>query len=121
MAIAISQVRGFIVVVLIFPRVLAQALHGGEVDALPVWGGVRHLCPTDCRPGALPPLIADATFIRSVQTPLHAFVVPALRQEREGWAPPVLVMPATAKAWATRPVPGSVTKEVFRCVLPSLC
>jgi hypothetical protein len=40
------------------PRVLAQAPHGGEMDAHPVWGDICHLCQTDRRPGALPPLIA---------------------------------------------------------------
>jgi hypothetical protein len=34
------------------PRVVDQAPHRGTVDALPVWGDVCYLCPTDRRPGA---------------------------------------------------------------------
>ena len=40
------------------PRALVQASHGGGVDALPVWGDVCCLFPTDRRAGALPALIA---------------------------------------------------------------
>jgi hypothetical protein len=40
--------------------VLPWPAHGGGMDALPVWGDICHLCPKDCRPGALPALIACA-------------------------------------------------------------
>jgi hypothetical protein len=40
------------------PCVLGQVAHGGEVDAFPIRGDVCQLCPADCRPGAVPFLIA---------------------------------------------------------------
>ena len=57
MAIAISQVRGFDRSRSHLRRVLDQAPHGGEVDALPVWGDVCRVRPTDRRAGALPAVI----------------------------------------------------------------
>ena len=66
-AIALSQVGGFIGFVLIFLSALAQAPHGGAMDALPVWGNIRHLCPSDGCPSALPLLIARAARFSEVR------------------------------------------------------
>ncbi len=62
MAIAISQVRGFIVLVLIFLALWIKLRMGGTVDAFPVRRNIRHLCSTHCCPGALPLLIASGTY-----------------------------------------------------------
>jgi protein-S-isoprenylcysteine O-methyltransferase Ste14 len=57
-AIALSQVRGFIVFVLFFLAFWIKAPQGGTVDAFPGRRRVCHPCSSDRCPGALPPLIA---------------------------------------------------------------